>query len=60
MHELPNFDRVSNEAIDFANSAMRSGWTYSDYLRTAKDAWVIAHEEALKQAKYHVEKGKGQ
>jgi hypothetical protein len=50
-----NFDTVSEEAIRFAESAMRNGWLFEEYIRTAREAWTIAHEDALRQARYQVE-----
>ena len=54
--EPRNFDRVSGEAIEFAKSAMRNGWLFEEYIRTAREAWTLAHEDALSQAKYQVER----
>jgi hypothetical protein len=40
----------------FADSAIMNGWLFDEYIKLAKEAWVIAHEDALRQARYQVAK----
>lgn len=57
MKYLPqNYERVTSEIMDGAKSAMQNGWLFSEYLEAVKQAWVYAHEDALKQANYQVSK----
>jgi len=51
-----NYDRVTEEAVRFAELAASNGWLFDEYIKAAKTAWVMYHEDALRQAKYQVEK----
>jgi hypothetical protein len=51
-----NYEGVTGDAIRFAQAAMINGWLFDEYIKVAREAWVIQHENALRQAKYQVEK----
>ena len=50
------YEVVTRSAIDFADEAIRHGWLFDEYIRSAREAWVIKHEDLLSQAKYQVER----
>jgi len=56
MRYLPrNYDNVTADAMRFAESAAMNGWLFNEYIQSARDAWIIQHENALSQAKYSIE-----
>jgi hypothetical protein len=56
MYSPRNYEKVTEEAIDFADAAIRNGWLFDEYIRSAREAWIIKHEDLLSQAKYQVQK----
>lgn len=53
--ELRNFGHISDKARDFADSAVGSNWFFENYIRCAREAWLVAHEEKLRHAKWEME-----
>jgi hypothetical protein len=58
-HQPPNFERVTNELMRGAEEALHSNWLFEQYMEECKTCWVLAHEDALTQAKYQAEHYKG-
>jgi hypothetical protein len=48
------FSAAGENALHFARASINAGWQFERYLQAAKDAWILAHEDALKQAQYDV------
>lgn len=49
--ELPDFSRISGLAAGFAEYAVARAWSYEEYITTAKEAWVVVHEDKVETAK---------
>jgi len=50
-----NYDSVTSEISRGAQAAISNDWLFSEYLQAIKEAWVLKHEDMLRQAKYQVE-----
>jgi hypothetical protein len=48
-------DTIFQKIEDAADFAISNGWSFSQYMQAVKQAWLSAHENNLRQAKYQVE-----
>ncbi len=55
LRELRYFSAISGEARNFADSAVRANWSFENYIQCAREAWLVAHEEKLRHAKWEIE-----
>ncbi len=54
MKDLRGFERISAQALDFADNSLLAGWSFEDYMDCAKEAWVTVHENNLVRARLEV------
>lgn len=51
---LPRYEQVTRQAMIFADEAIQSSWSLENAIRSLEEAWIIAHEDMLRNAKHEV------